>query len=341
MKDSRRNLVLFIFLVSFCFSLFILRIFLGSVWLSPRGIFDFFSNNGSPAAFIFKVRIGRAIMALFAGAGLSVAGLLLQVYFRNPLAGPFVLGINSGASLGAALAIMVFSGIGGSFSGGIFLYHSGVLLFSCLGAFLMVVIVSIVSARVTSNTGLLIFGVLVGYFINAAISIFSYFSVPEKIKIYFLWAEGSFNPPNQGWMMNLFVAFVLFFIFFALFISKNLNIMKLGDNYAQSSGVNLVLAKVSIIIPAGFLSGIVTSFCGPIAFVGLFVPHVARMAFHTEDHRVLVPGVVVLGGIMALLADLVAQLPGLSYVLPVNPILTLVSAPFVLFLILKNGRTNG
>lgn len=346
MKIFSKNKFILLFLIIFFFALFLLRIFIGSVWLSPLGFLEYLKNTESPEAFIFKNRLGRALMGSFAGAGLGIAGLLLQVYFKNPLAGPFVLGINSGASLGAALAILVFSGISGMGSLGgmgntVFLYQSGILLFACLGAFLMMLLVAAIATRLETNTGLLIFGVLAGYFVNSAISIFSYFSASEKLKLYFLWAEGSFNPPSENILTIIFCVLIALFLVLSFLLAKNLNIMKLGDDYAKSSGVNLVRVKFSIIIPAGFLSGIVTAFCGPIAFVGLFVPHIARMLFQSEDHRLLIPSTIFIGAIVTLAADLIAQLPGQAFVLPVNPILTLASAPFVLFLVLRNGRKHG
>lgn len=266
------------------------------------------------------------------GGGLSLSGLLMQTLFRNPLAGPYVLGISSGASLGAALLIMGASLITLSAFNDITLAMA-----SSLGSFLVLSLVLVVAAKVKDTMALLIIGLMFGSITAAIVSVLSYFTKAEKLQQYIFWSFGSLG--DLSWGQLLIVALcTLLGILLSILSIKPLNAFLLGENYAKSLGIGLQKSRYTIIIATGLLAGSITAFAGPIAFVGLAVPHVTRQLFHTTDHKIQIPAVLCCGAILMLLCDTIAQIPGSVSVLPINAITSIFGAPVVIWLLVRKRK---
>jgi iron complex transport system permease protein len=260
----------------------------------------------------------------------------MQTLFRNPLAGPFVLGVSSGASLGAALLIMGVSLLGG-LGAGYLSSDLSLIVASGLGSFLVLVIVLIVATRLKDAMALLIVGLMFGSITAALVTVLSYFSQAEQLQKYIFWSYGSIG--NLSWsQVGLLAVFVLSGIGISIGLLKALNAFLLGENYAVSMGISTKRSRNWIILATGLLAGGITAFAGPIAFIGLAVPHLARQLLGTQDHRILLPGVLLYGGILMLVCDVIAQLPFSAYVLPINAITSLVGAPVVIWLLLRRNR---
>ena len=293
-------------------------------------------ENTSWDYILWNYRIPKACTAVLVGSGLALSGLLMQTLFRNPLAGPFVLGISSGASLGAALLIMgasLFSGL--SVFG--LVNDVSLAIAASIGSFLVLVAVMIVASRVKDTMALLIIGLMFGSITAAIVSVLSYFTDAEKLQQYIYWSFGSVG--NLSWSQLSLLLGIIFLGIGLSFVSiKPLNALLLGENYAQSLGVNLKKSRYTIIIATGLLAGGITAFAGPIAFIGLAVPHLTRQIFNTTDHRVLVPAVLIYGAILMLLCDTVAQLPGSANVLPINAITSILGAPIVIWLLVRRRK---
>jgi iron complex transport system permease protein len=274
------------------------------------------------------------LTAVLAGSALAISGLQMQTLFRNPLAGPFVLGINSGASLGVALVVLSF----GTATSGLlaalgFLGNFGIVVAASLGSGLVLFLVMIVARRVNNMT-LLILGLLFGYATSAIVSVLLYFAIAERIQAYITWTFGSFGGVTWGQLQVLAPA-VLLALAIAWLSAKPLNALLLGEAYARSLGLTVQRARFLILTSASILAGAITAFCGPIAFIGVAVPHLCRSLFNSSDHRVLVPATIMMGAIVALTADLIAQLPGSQTVLPLNAVTALIGAPVVAWVILR------
>ena len=288
---------------------------------------------------VWKSRIPQALTALVAGAGLSVSGLQMQTVFRNPLAGPSVLGISSGASMGVAFVVLLSGTIGG-----VALSKVGVMgeialtISAIIGSLSIMALIIFVSQKVKGNVTLLIIGVMVGYVANAVIGVLKYFSVEEDIRAYVIWGLGSFARIS-GNQMTLFVSIMLVLLPLSFLLVKTLNLLLLGDAYARNLGLNIRRARLQVITCSGVLVAIVTAYCGPIIFLGLAVPHLCRSLFRTSDHRILMPASLLMGGAMALLCNLIARMPGFEGALPVNSVTALVGAPVVIS-VLFNKRRN-
>lgn len=291
---------------------------------------------------IMDFRLPGALTAVFAGAALSVAGLQMQTLFRNPLADPFVLGVSSGASLGVALVVLSL----GTASGAVLLAGIGLLedftlaAASSLGAALVMALVLVVARYVRSSMTLLILGVMFGYTTGGIVSLLMYFGIADRVRLFITWTFGSFNGVTWG-QMWAFIPVVTAGLIMAFMLSKPLNALLLGETYARSMGLNTTLARKWIIISTALLAGAVTAFCGPIGFVGIAVPHLCRSLFNTSDHRVLIPASILMGGIVALVADLIAQLPANQVTLPLNAVTALLGAPLVIWIILRQRRLAG
>lgn len=284
---------------------------------------------------VLKFRLPKALTAMLAGAALGVSGLMMQTFFRNPLAGPFVLGISSGASLGAALVVLTAGTAGGVLIAGMGL--SGDLMLaaaSAMGAGFTLSIVLLVAHRIESSMTLLILGLMFGYLTSALVSLLLYFAVPERIQAYVSWTFGSFGGVTWDQMPILAGAIAIGLVM-AFLLTKTLNALLLGEAYARSIGLNIVLARLGIISSTAILAGAVTAFCGPIGFVGIAVPHLCRSLLNTSDHRLLVPGTVLMGALVALFAAFIAEVPGNSVVLPLNAVTALLGAPVVIGVILR------
>ncbi len=288
---------------------------------------------------ILKFRLPKALTATLAGAALGVSGLQTQTLFKNPLAGPFILGISSGASLGVALLVLAANTTGM----GVLLTNLGIIgdlslaIAASLGAALVLLMVLLISRNVPDSTTLLILGLLFGYATNAIVSILLHFSDNNEIQSYLQWTFGSFG--GVTWRQMVILApVILLGLIIALLLSKPLNVMLLGESQAQTLGLAVQQTRFWIITSASILAGAITAFCGPIGFLGVVVPHLCRNLFKTVDHRILIPVVAVMGAILALAADLVSQLPGSQTVLPLNSITALIGVPVVMWVILRRSR---
>ncbi len=290
---------------------------------------------------IFKTRIPQAVTAIIAGAGLSVAGLEMQTVFRNPLAGPSVLGVSNGASLGVALLILLSGAIGGKAMSSFGLYGNvAMTVAAAVGAIAVMGIIAIVARSVKGNVTLLIVGVMIGYIANAIIGVLKYFSPPEDIHAYTIWGLGSFASVSAS-QIGLFAGIMVVLLALSMLLIKSLNMLLLGENYAQNLGLDVERAKVLIILSSGCLVAICTAFCGPISFLGLAVPHLARGLFRTSDHRVIMPASLLTGALLALVCNLIARMPGAEGALPVNSVTSLIGAPVVIWVIFSNRRRGG
>lgn len=288
---------------------------------------------------IIKSRLPQSLTALMAGAGLGVSGLLMQTVFRNPLAGPSVLGISSGASLGVACVVLLSGSIGG-----VALSKLGVIgevtitLSAIIGSLLIMALIAFVARKVRGNVTLLIMGVMIGYIANAIIGVLKFFSAEEDIRAYVIWGLGSFSRVSGG-QTWVFIILMLIILPSAFFLIKTLNLLLLGDSYARNLGLNIKRARLLVIGCSGILVAVVTAYCGPIVFLGLAVPHICRGLFHTSNHATILPASLLGGASLALLCNLIARLPGFEGALPVNSVTALVGAPVVMW-VLFNRRKN-
>jgi iron complex transport system permease protein len=262
----------------------------------------------------------------------------MQTFFRNPLADPYVLGISSGASLGVALVILTTGTIGGRlFIIGSIIGRISITVAAGIGAASVLFIITAFSKRISSNVTLLILGLMLGYIISSIESILKYFSAPENLQGYVVWGMGNFG--NVIWQdLVLLIPVVLVGLISAFLLSKQLNLLLLGESYASSMGANIKLTRLLIIIIAGILGGIITAFCGPIAFIGIAVPHLTKSIFNKYDHLLLIPFVALVGSGLALICDIISQLPGSDQVIPINVVTSLVGAPVVIWIILQQKK---
>lgn len=285
---------------------------------------------------ILDFRIPKAITAIMVGSGLSISGLLMQTLFRNPLAGPFVLGISSGASLGVALLIL-----GSSLFGGIFLSISfsnwAIAIAASLGSFLVLSAVIIAANKVRNTMSILIIGLMFGSFTSAIISVLSYFSEAQEIQQYVFWSFGSLG--NLSWdELSIFFSIYILGIVGVFTIIKPLNSLLLGENYAKSLGINVKQSRIIILLITSLLTGIITAFSGPIAFIGLAVPHLAKLIFTTSNHKILIPATALTGALVLLICDIIAQVPTSEFTLPINAITSLFGAPVVIWLLIRKKK---
>ena len=319
---------------------FIINISLGSESIPFRDTFNAILggdlSNDAWKYIVLNYRIPKAFTAILVGSGLALSGLLMQTLFRNPLAGPFVLGISSGASLGAALLIMGASMFSGLFSFGI-VNDVSLAVASSLGSFLVLMVVVVVAYRIKDTMALLIIGLMFGSITAAIVSVLSYFTNAEKLQQYIYWSFGSVG--NLSWQQLLLLLIIIVLgVTLSIISIKPLNSLLLGENYARSLGVNLKKSRYIIILATGLLAGGITAFAGPIAFIGLAVPHLTRQIFNTTNHKVLVPAVLIYGGILMLICDTIAQLPTSANVLPINAITSIVGAPVVIWLLVRKKK---
>ena len=285
---------------------------------------------------IVNFRLPKAITAILVGIGLSISGLLMQTLFRNPLAGPYVLGLSSGSSLGVAFVILGAGALPSVIS--TFLLSSyGIILASCLGSFSVLLLVLLISKYLRDTMTILIAGLMFSSFAGAIVSVLTFFSTAEKLQKFTFWSMGSIG--NLSWQ-NIFILFiaVTLGLLLSLFSLKALDALLLGENYAKSLGLNLNKSRRIIIFATSILAGSITAFAGPIAFVGLAVPHLAKLLFQTSNHRVLFWSTIQIGAIIMLFCDMVSQMPGLDFTLPINAITSIVGAPVVIWLLVRKNR---
>ena len=320
----------------------IINISLGSVYIPLKQIFlSFFDGQVEKESWkdiILDYRLPKAITAIIVGSGLSISGLLMQTLFRNPLAGPFVLGISSGASLGVAILILGASFFGANITAYAFT-NWGQAAAASIGAFLVLSAVMLAAIKVRNTMSILIIGLMFGSLTAAVISVLAYFSSANQLQQYLFWSFGSLG--NLSWkeISALLVTFIIG-ISLVIFIIKPLNSLLLGENYAKSMGVNVKRTRNLTLISTSLLTGVITAFSGPIAFIGLAVPHLTKLLFSTSNHKILLPAVAISGAIIMLICDSIAQLPNSEYTLPINAITSLFGAPIIIWLLVRKRKIN-
>lgn len=319
--------------------LFALNIFVGSVAIPVDATMRILLGDEVKPSWYYIVmqsRLPQAVTATLAGGALAVSGLLLQTAFRNPLAGPSVFGVNSGAGLGVALVVLF---MGGSISAGSVSVSGfvAVLVAAFAGAMTVMAVIFFFSMRVRNNVMLLIIGIMIGYISNSAISLLNFFATDEGVKSYMVWGMGSFGGVSMQ-MLPTFSAVTLTGLLGSVLLIKPLNALLLGDRYAENLGVNIVRVRNWLLVVTGVLTAIVTAFCGPVAFIGLAVPHVARLLLRTDNHRSLLPATILTGSIVALLCSLLCVLPGENGVVPLNAVTPLLGAPVIIYVIIRGYK---
>ena len=317
--------------------LFALNLLLGSVSIPAGDVVSILLGDQTAKAswqfIILESRLPQAITATLCGAALAVSGLMLQTAFRNPLAGPSVFGVNSGAGLGVAL-VMLFLGGGLSVGSVSITGFAAILLAAFVGAMTVMTIIFFFSTLVRNSVMLLIIGIMIGYMSNSAISLLNFFATDEGVKSYMVWGMGSFGGVSMA-NMPVFAIVTLAGLLGALLLIKPLNALMLGDRYAENLGVNILRVRNWLLIVTGLLTAITTAFCGPVAFIGLAVPHIARLLLTTDNHRQLLPATLLCGSVVALVCNLICYLPGESGVIPLNAVTPLIGAPVIIYVIAR------
>lgn len=343
MKARSAHTTLFIILALGLFALFFVNISLGAVKIPLSEVWKSLAG-GTPSKetwhyIVMQYRLPKAITAVLAGMGLSISGLLMQTLFRNPLSGPYVLGLSSGASLGVAFVLLGAGLLPGAFAG-LFLSQYGIVLASVLGSLLVLLAVLVVAQRLRDTMAILIVGLMFGSFTGAIVGVLTYFSSAEQLQKFTFWSLGSLG--NLSWEnVAVLAGACLTGILLSLLSLKPLNALLLGERYAASMGINFARTRFIIIMATSILAGSITAFAGPIAFVGLAVPHMAKLAFKTADHRTLFVATLLFGAAIMLLCDTLTQLPGTDVTLPINAITSIIGAPVVIWLLLhKQQKPN-
>ena len=317
---------------------FLLDLFLGSVTIKPLDIVKALFGNSDDVSgkILMQFRLPKAITALLVGIALSISGLQMQTLFRNPMAGPYVLGLSSGASLGVAFVIMGFSsnlspdaikGIG----------NWAMAASSWTGAGIVMILIMIISSRVKNIMTVLILGIMLSSAISSVVSIMQYFSNETMLKTYIIWTMGSLGNLTSS-QLNVMTISVIIGILISLFSVKMLNAQLLGEEYARSIGLDIKLSRIVVITGTSILAGTITAFCGPIGFIGIAVPHLARIMFRTSDHKILIPATIFTGAIVMLISDIISQMPGSDNVLPINSVTSLIGIPVVIWVILRDQK---
>ena len=338
---SGRNIKLLFIILSFLLVLlFMLDLFLGSVSIRPSDVIrSLFIDNGSDIrTIVIKFRLPKAVTSVFVGIALSLSGLQMQTLFRNPLAGPYVLGVSSGASLGVAIVILGFSSglLSSDFQG----FGNWILVVSAwIGAGAVMMLIMFISSRVRDIMTILILGIMLASGLSAVVSIMQYFSSESTLKAYVIWTMGSLGNLSSGQLKVLMIS-VSAGVLISIITIKRLNTFLLGENYAGSMGMNVKASRTIIFACTSILAGSVTAFCGPIGFIGIAVPHIVRNIFRSSDHAILVPGSILAGGIVMTVSDIVSQLPGSESILPINSVTSLIGIPVVIWIILRNRNNS-
>lgn len=321
--------------------LFALNLLMGSVSIPAAEVVNILTGGEAAKAswqyIVLESRLPQAITAMLCGGALAVSGLMLQTAFRNPLADPGIFGINSGAGLGVALVMLL---LGGSFSAGSVSVSGfvAILLAAFIGAMSVMAIIFFFSTVVRSNVMLLIIGIMIGYLSSSAISLLNFFATDEGVKSYMVWGMGSFGGVSSK-QLPLFSIITLVGLAVSVMLIKPLNALLLGEQYAENLGINTRRVRNLLLITTGLLTAITTAFCGPVAFIGLAVPHIARLLLTTENHRSLLPATILCGAAVALLCNLVCFLPGERGVIPLNAVTPIMGAPVIIYVIIR--RRNG
>jgi iron complex transport system permease protein len=337
LADKKRNTILFLMLGLGLVFMFLASISLGSVTIPLKEVYTSLTGgHASKSAWeyiIINYRLPKAITAVLVGTGLSISGLLMQTLFRNPLAGPYVLGLSSGASLGVAFVILG-AGFLPSFLSAIALSSYGIVLASTLGSTLVLLLVLVVSQKLRDTMAILIVGLMFGSFTTAIVSVLTYFSTAEQLQKFTFWSMGSLG--NLSWStIGIFTICVSIGLLLSASSIKPLNALLLGENYAKSVGLNFKKARLIIIFATSILAGSITAFAGPIAFIGLAVPHIAKLTFQTSNHTILFWSTLFFGATIMLFCDIVSEMPGFEVTLPINAITSIIGAPVVIWLLVR------
>lgn len=320
-------------------ALFVINIIYGAVKIPINSIIDIFSGNDevneSWKYIILQTRLPQALTAILCGGALAVSGLLLQTAFCNPLAGPSIFGINSGASLGVAFVMLLF---GGSITAGAVSVTGflAVLIAAFVGAVAVMAVLLFFSNLVNNNVMLLITGIMIGYISSSAISLLNFFATEEGVHSYMIWGLGNFGGVSMA-QMPLFAAVTIVGLICALLLIKPLNAVLLGEQYAENLGISTIKLRNCLLLVTGLLTAVTTAYCGPIAFIGLAVPHIARMLLKTDNHRYLIPGTILSGAAISLLCNIICVLPGDNGIIPLNAVTPIMGAPVIIYVIIK-GR---
>ena len=340
----RRTLPLMLALVVAILVMVIVNLFIGSVKIPVGDICRILVGQGSESEIwtniILSSRLPQVLTAIVAGAGLAVSGLMMQTIFHNPLAGPSILGISNGASLGVAFVVLLSGQLGGvALSSLGYLGDAAVSVAAIVGAIAVMMLIVWISGKVRGNVTLLIIGVMIGYLATAIIGVLKFLSPEEDVKAFVVWGLGSFSRVS-GDQMILFVVLMCILQPLSFLLVKPLNAMLLGDRYAANLGVNVKRARTWIIVCSGTLVAIVTAYCGPIMFIGMAVPHLARGIFRTSDHWRLMPATALCGALLALICNLIARAPGFEGAMPVNSVTALIGAPIIIYVLYRRRKTS-
>lgn len=333
----KRNVSIILLLVAGIIMLFAMNLIVGSVRIPLADVYDIlfdkFEGKESWKYIVMENRLPQALTAMLCGASLAVCGLMLQTAFRNPLAGPDVFGISSGAGLGVAI-VMLF--LGGSVSTTMFTVSGflAILTSAFIGAIVVTMIILLLSTMVRNSVLLLIVGLMVGYVSSSAVALLNFFASEEGVKSYMVWGMGNFGGVSMDHML-LFALLCLVGIIASIFLIKPLNIMLLGTQYAESLGINIRQIRNLLLVTVGLLTAVTTAFCGPISFIGLAIPHISRLLFRTDNHQILLPGTVLTGAVIALFCNLICYLPGELGIIPLNAVTPLIGAPVIIYVIIK------
>ena len=320
--------------------LFVLNLLMGSIRIPAADVFSILMGDETARPswrfIILESRLPQAITAMLCGGALAVSGLMLQTAFLNPLAGPSIFGINSGAGLGVAVVMLL---LGGSISAGSVSISGfvAILIAAFIGAMAVMAVIFFFSSIVRNNVMLLIIGIMIGYISNSAISLLNFFATDEGVKSYMVWGMGSFSGVSMK-TMPVFATITILGLIGALLLIKPLNALMLGDRYAENLGINILRTRNWLLIVTGILTAITTAFCGPVAFIGLAVPHIARLLLTTDNHRVLLPATILCGAVVALVCNIICFLPGENGVIPLNAVTPIMGAPVIIYVIAKGRK---
>lgn len=338
MTNNTKNALLYSGLALLFIGLLLTDICLGSILISPAELFSAITSNQADngiMSILYNFRLPKALTACVAGAGLAVAGSLMQTLFANPLAGPYVLGISSGAGLAVALLLLGSTLLPAFLIGNIWLQIAAAVI----GALVVMVLVLVVSTRTSDTVSLLLVGIMFGSIAGALINVLQSISNPEALKMYVVWSMGSIGAVTWD-MLSIMTPLVVVGLIGALLLSKKLNALLLGENYAIGLGVSMGWTRAWVILITCLIAATITAFTGPVAFIGMAVPHIARGIFKTSDHRTILPSCMLLGASLLLLCDCFTQLPISDYALPINAISSLIGAPIILWVIIKNKHLH-
>ena len=335
----RKQTTYFILLIILLVLLFIGDLLLGSVNIPLKTVMSVLTGNGNniqEETLIINFRLPKAIVAVLAGAALSCSGLQMQTLFRNPLAGPYVLGISSGASLGVAIFLLGAPLFGMTFTSEI-VRNIGIIGAAWIGAAAILFVIMAVSGRIKDIMAILILGMMFGSAASALVEILQYLSPDSALKSFVIWTMGSLGGVTNA-QLHIMSWAVIAGLIISIYLIKPLNLLLLGENYARTMGLNIQLTRMMMFISTILLAGTITAFCGPIGFIGIAVPHITRMLFANADHKILMPASMLAGSVIMLFCDIIAQLPGYEMVLPINTVTALIGIPVIIAVIVRNKK---